>query len=240
MKNKTLRYCCKVFDFILDLLFPKYCVGCGKEGVWICTKCTQAITTIQKPTCPDCQRLSARGKFCPRCRDKSFLTGLIVAAYYQEGPLREAIHTFKYEGVFDLGKDLGEILVRTINDKNLPKTTLIIPVPLYPRRQTQRGYNQAEILARQVSIAYTWPMIKNKLVRIKKADKTQVELSSTARRKNVKGIFSWRGKEDELKGKTILLVDDVYTTGATLQECAKILRRHASVKEIWGLVLAKA
>ncbi|MCL5794921.1 MAG: double zinc ribbon domain-containing protein, partial [Patescibacteria group bacterium] len=80
------------FDFLLDLLFPKYCVGCGQEGVWICQKCQKKIVLVSSPTCPVCKKLTKAGKFCADCRKKSFLSGLIVAAYYQEGPLKEAIH----------------------------------------------------------------------------------------------------------------------------------------------------
>lgn len=231
----------KTYNFVLDLLFPKYCVGCGKEGRWLCPDCFNKIVFVSEPTCPSCNRLTVSGKFCPRCRLKSNLTGVIVAAYYQEGPLKEAIHTFKYEGVFDLAKDLGDILIRTLENHKISKKAVLIPVPLHKKRRAKRGFNQAELLAREISQCIPHhPLLVNSLTRIKQTPKTQVELSGRARRENVKGIFAWRGRPDELEGKTILLVDDIYTTGATLQECAKVLRREAGAREVWGVVLAKA
>lgn len=240
LKTKNEKVKIKNFyDFILDLIFPKYCVGCGQEGFWICPECQKKIVLIKKPTCPNCHRLTKNGRFCPRCRKKSYLTSVLVAAYYQEGPLKEAIHTFKYEGVFDLKEDLGNLLIKTMENANLPKTTIIIPVPLHRHRQAMRGYNQAELLAKIIGDDFHFPLAKNILTR-KKTKHTQVELSGKARRLNVQSIFSYTGENRLLKGKTILLVDDIYTTGATLQECAKVLRRDAGAKRIWGIVLAKA
>lgn len=244
MSNKIYNLILITYNFILDLLFPKYCLGCGREGFWICPSCQKKIVFIQKPTCPLCNRLTSRGQFCPRCRPHSYLTGLLVAAYYKEGPLKEAIHTFKYEGVFDLAKDLGQLLIARLSLKTPQgwhkEGTLIIPVPLPKKRQAQRGFNQAEFLARQLAMVNSkWLLLINRLIRHKATKKTQVELSGKARRENVQGVFSWRGEPDELKGKTILLVDDIYTTGATLQECAKVLRQQAGARQVWGVVLAK-
>lgn len=255
----------KIVNFILDLLFPKHCVGCDKEGSWLCNKCANDIVKIKTPICPTCQKITLYGQFCPKCRAKTNLTGVIVAAYYEEGPLKEAIHTYKYEGVFDLASDLGKLLCDKLN--LLPPTLIrlaserpefhrrtrwnkvgvvMIPVPLHKKRKAQRGYNQAELLARQINIKNERLKTKNgliltqKLIRHKYQKKSQTELSGSARRKNLVNCFSWVGDKNELKGKIVFLVDDVYTTGSTLNECAKILRRDAGVKEVWGLVLAKA
>lgn len=242
----------KTSDFILDLLFPKYCLGCNKEGEWICDKCQKKIILIKQKTCPNCQRITKFGQFCQRCRDKFDLTGAIVAAYYENGPLKEAMHTFKYEGVFDLANDLGKLFHNKLN--LLPPPCLaesrrarwnkvgivIIPVPLHKKRQAMRGFNQAELLARQIAQKNKLVLVKNQLIRHKYQKKSQAELSGKARRESLKNCFSWVGHPHELKGKTVLLVDDVYTTGSTLNECAKVLRNQAGADEIWGLVLAKA
>lgn len=227
------------FDFFLDLVFPKYCVGCAQEGFWICSDCKKQIVLVKQPTCPTCHRLTKKGRFCPKCRKKSYLTGVLVAAYYQEGPLKEAIHTFKYEGVYDLKNDLGDLLAKKITQAKFPKSTIIIPIPLHRQRRAMRGYNQAELLAQVVCDHFPYQMTKNILAR-KKTKYTQVELSGKARRKNVRGIFAYIGKKNLLKNKIIILVDDIYTTGTTLEECARVLRRDAGAKQIWGLVLAKA
>lgn len=241
IKNLNLKI--KNFgDFILDLLFPINCVGCGKEGEWICSECQNEIIQIKEPTCPNCNRLTSNGKFCPRCREKSYLTGVIVAAYYKEGPLKEAIHTFKYDGVFDLAKDLGKILTGVLENR-WKKRAILIPVPLHKKRRAKRGYNQSELLTREINknvLRGVLPILINKLIRHKFTKKTQVELSGQKRRENMKNCFSWVGTKNELQGKTVILIDDIYTTGSTLQECARIIRQNAGVREVWGLVLAKA
>lgn len=242
--NSVQKIIENISNFCLDLIFPKFCVGCGVEGSWICPTCREQIICIKQPSCPICQRVTTQGQFCHRCRKKSSLTGLVVAAYYQEGPLKEAIHTFKYEGVFDLARDLGKILCDRLN--LIPPTkwnkvgVVVMPVPLHQSRQNRRGYNQSALLAKEICQNYHWQLAKNKLQRIKKTKHTQVELSGKARRENIKNCFSWAGKQNEYQNKIILLVDDIYTTGATLQECAKVLRRESGAKEIWGVVLAKA
>lgn len=231
-------HCINTSSFILDLLLPKFCVGCSKEGEWICPRCQEKIVLIKYPTCPKCARITKNGQFCPRCRKKSNISRLIVAAYYQEGPLKEAIHTFKYDGVFDLSKDLGKILVQAVKSNKISEKAIFMPVPLHKRRKMERGFNQSELLAKYV-VAGKWALDTNNLIRNKITKKTQAELSGQARRQNVKNIFSWRGKKNQYQGKTIILVDDVYTTGATLEECAKVLRKYSGASKIWALVLAK-
>lgn len=226
-------------DFILDLLFPKYCIGCGEEGQWICKLCQRKIVLIKNPTCPKCQRISKMGRFCERCRDQSQLKGLVTAAYYEDGPLKEAIHTFKYEGVADLKKELAKILIKSLVSHNFDNDMVVIPVPLHKKRKTQRGYNQSELLVKEILAHFDWQFC-NDLKRTKYTKKTQVELSGKDRRKNILNCFDWIGETDQLISKKVILVDDIYTTGATLEECAKILRQKSGVKEVWGLVLAKA
>jgi ComF family protein len=234
----------KATDFVLDLLFPKFCVGCSSEGKWLCEVCAKKIIQIKTPTCPTCQRVTPNGQFCQRCRSKSNLTGLIVAAYYEEGPLKEAIHTFKYDKIFDLADDLGKLLSgsldRSLMDKWTVRRTVIISVPLHKKRLAERGFNQAELLAKHIAGNSKWLQINSKLIRHKYQKKSQAELSGSARRKNLEDCFSWTGDQDELNGKIVILIDDVYTTGSTLNECAKTLRSQANAREVWGLVLAKA
>ncbi len=231
----------KATTFLLDLIFPKNCLECGKEGEWICKKCQKNIIFIKSPSCPQCQKLNQYGKFCPRCRPNSHLTGLIVAAHYQDGVLKEAIHTFKYEGVFDLKNELGRILAKRLERFKRLGAGTIVPVPLHKKRQARRGYNQAELLAKEL-VKY-FPNLKienNLLIKTKQPKHTQVELSGQKRRKNVHGCFSINKNKKNFGSGLVLLIDDIYTTGATLQECAKVIRKNCKVKEIWGLVLAKA
>jgi len=230
--SNILSFC---IAFFFDLLFPKNCIGCGKETRWICDECKRRIIYIKNPFCPKCNRLSPNGKVCRRCRDKSYLTGLIVAAYYNEGPLKEAIHAYKYEYIFGVHEELGKIITEAFY-KNKFSSCVIIPIPLHKKRQTQRGFNQSELLAKYLSSKTKNKLLVKKLVRLKNTE-PQIELSGRKRRENIKDAFSWKGK-DEIINQKVLLIDDVYTTGSTLEECAKVLKS-AGAKEIWGIVLAK-
>lgn len=221
------------------MVYPKYCVGCHKEGFWLCKNCTKKIVLINKAYCPICSRLNDRGQFCSRCRVKTDLTGVIIAAHYKEGPLKEAIHTYKYDGIFDLKYDLSRLLIESLKRRNITMPYLMVPVPLHHSRLGQRGFNQSELLCKEI-IRYcsNFQLISNKLIRVKKTPH-QVDLDRKERIENIKNQFEWFGDIDELKGKKVIVVDDVYTTGSTLNECARVLRRSAKAKEVWGLVIAK-
>lgn len=252
--SKILKLIKKSSVLVLDTLFPRFCVGCGKEGMWLCSKCQDAILIVQSQVCPECNRLSPEGKYCLRCRyeidrqidgktkrtkvskKRRALEGIIVAAYYEEGPLREIIHNYKYNGVTELTEVLGEMLYNAL--KRNFQFEIITFVPLHPRRLAQRGYNQAELLAHNLAKKSNIECLA--LLKKKKQTKRQVLLTGKKRRQNLKGVFELRMKNDELriKEKNIIIVDDVTTTGATLNECARVLK-DAGAKEIWGLVVAR-
>ncbi len=238
--NKDLKLKIKNYkDFFLDLIYPKYCVGCSEEGAWLCEKCRQEIIIIRKPFCPTCNKLTPKGQFCSNCRNKTNLTGVIIAAYYKEGPIKEAIHTFKYDGIFDLSDKLGKILIEALNIRKINGNYILMPVPLHSIRYNQRGFNQSELLSNVVSEKFSnFLLSTQQLIRIKQSAH-QVDLNREQRISNAKNQFDWCGKANELIAKKIILVDDVYTTGATLNECAKILREKAGAREVWGLVVAK-
>lgn len=226
----------KVKQFFLDLLFPKKCVGCGKEGVWFCDKCFEKIVLVKALSCPLCNRLTSRGQFCSRCRSRTSLTGVITAAHYKEGPLKEAIHNFKYNRVKDLVYNLADILSLRL-EQGFPQGRLVlVPVPLHRQREAERGFNQAKELAKVISKYFDIEIIE--CLKRKKNTAPQVEKTGMDRRKNVVGAFSLAGQAKKIENKTVLLVDDVFTTGTTLSECAIELRK-AGARQVWGLVLAK-
>lgn len=150
--------------------------------------------------------------------------------------MRELIHNFKYNHILALGDFLAGILVDAL-EGNLPLKDdfLITPVPLYWLRQSARGYNQAEILAKAVS--QRLKLTSKNIIIKKRRTKRQVDLKGKKRRQNLKDVFVVR-QSLNMTGKTIILVDDITTTGTTLQECAKVLKR-AGARRVWGLVIAK-
>jgi ComF family protein len=154
---------------------------------------------------------------------------------YFEGPLREAIHQFKYRPCRALGRPLA--LWMTKNICPVDGIDRIIPVPLHTSRLRQRGFNQALILAHGISKTFTLPLSYDNLKRVRPT-RPQVELSAEERIKNVAGAFALRNP-DELKGLDVLLIDDVFTTGATMNECARVLK-DAGVSRVTALTIARA
>lgn len=230
----------KILDWFLDLIFPKYCVSCNVEGDWICSKCYKKIIQIKKPFCPYCNRLTSQGNFCANCRKKSFLSGVIIAAHYQEGPLKEAIHNYKYNGVHSMTPYLGQIIFKVIRDHQKIINPVIIPVPLSRKRLAERGYNQSELLAKYLYKKIPSSSLNTKIIKKIKHMPTQVSLNRSQRLQNPINTFSYCGHKGELNKKIVLLVDDIYTTGATLQNCAKLIKKYNRPKSLWAIVLAKA
>jgi ComF family protein len=226
------------WEFLLDLIFPKFCVGCGSEGKWVCSDCQGKVIKVATQICPECGRISENGKYCKTCSRDHKLSGIVVAAYYEEGPVKEAIHNLKYNHVIELKYFLGELVAESLqaNLDIIGGESILTAVPLHYLRKAQRGYNQAELLASNV--AAELKLQKNFKI-IKKIRKTnsQVSKSGKKRRENLKNSFKIIDKL-AVKNRHIIIVDDVTTTGATLEECAKVLKA-AGAKKVWGLVVAK-
>ena len=230
--NKEVTFKAKVF--LLDLLFPKFCLGCGLEGGWLCPACQDQILLVKTQVCPICERVSSGGRYCPKCRRGRYLSGMIVSCYYDEGPSKEIIHNLKYHGIRELGNFLGKMLADALAE-NLPiKDVVLSFVPLHFLREKQRGFNQAEILAQTTSQKLNLPL--ERFLRKVRFTKRQVDLRGKERRENLKNVFRILPAVN-LSGKTIVLIDDIATTGTTLEECAQILRG-AGARMVWGLVVA--
>ncbi len=243
--------CAKIF--LLELFFPQFCINCGKEGFYLCQDCFSLIDFPENLYCPFCYppRISLLGKTCNRCRKKGKkLKGLIFAAPYQNFIIRKIIGRFKYEPyVKDLAKILADLIIHQLktveklpslfkkhNRKLSPANFILVPLPLTKRKQRKRGFNQAQEIAKELSNFLKIPVANNVLLKIKET-LPQVALSKEERIKNVKGAFFCK-KSDKVKGKTIFLVDDVFTTGSTMEECARLLKE-AGAKEIWGITAAR-
>lgn len=225
--------------FLLDLVFPPRCVNCQVANSWLCAACRQEITFIDGAVCDRCgtpMPVTGVGG-CPQCQHNplQFIDGIRSAAYFENNPVRPAIHFLKYRNHKAIAAILGEIMADTYQRYGL-ETDVIVPVPLHAARLRERGYNQCELLAREVSSLLQLPVDTTSLQRIRPT-KSQMKLGATERHQNVIDAFACR--DQALTGRNVLLIDDVCTTGSTLDACACALKQ-AGVISVWGITLAKA
>ena len=181
--------------------------------------------------------LDGPGPVCAACPERARGLDYVRAAARYDGVTREALHAFKFRGRRALATPLGDLLVETATGR-LPAgpPDVLLPVPLHPRRERERGFNQAALLARALGRAWSRPVREDVLVRTV-ATASQTELDATARRANVRNAFRIR-RPALVAGRHVALVDDVFTTGATLSECARCLRE-AGAARVGALTLAR-
>lgn len=228
----------KSIKFILDLLFPIACQRCGAEGDYLCLACQ---TKIEPPItrCLACGKNSPAGRVHAECKNsRTHLAGLLVAADYRETSIQRLIWHMKYNSVHTAATALSRILADYLVKADLLDYfagAAVIPVPLHSRRQKERGYNQAALLAENLAraLGLDYRPILKKI----RPTKSQTDLSRVARMENVRDSFA-ASPLPSLGERKILLIDDVATTGATLNECARELKKQ-SPAEIWGLVVAR-
>lgn len=265
MNHELLKITKNIWLFFLDLIFPIECLGCGREGRWLCGDCFKEIKLKPKQYCLHCKKENNFGQFCQPCQIIYSLNGVWIAALYDEILVSRAIKSLKYHFTEGLTDDLSKLMIlfadkllehgRVLKSgldsgvdwknfkrvENLPlailnfKDNLVVPVPLSRKRLRWRGFNQAELLAKKVAEKYGLALDSHNLIRIKHK-KPQAKLNEIHRLENIKGCFSWQG--GNLNKKNIILIDDVVTTGATLNECAKVLKA-SGAGEVFGLVVAK-
>lgn len=220
---------------LADLLFPAHCLGCGRGGDYLCPACQDALPWIGPPFCRRCGLPLRRGELCPDCQASPRDIDGIRSLFLMQGLAREAIHKFKYENLRALAWPLGGLLWRYLEANPLPADALV-PVPLHPRRLRQRGHNQAALLARELGQRSGLPVVEGMLTKIRHSPAQARASSAAQRRANVEGAFACRDRR--LEGRRALLIDDVCTTGATLEACAATLKK-AGAASAWGLTLAR-
>lgn len=234
--------------FILDTVFPIYCIGCDKEGVWFCEKCFGKIPFKLEQVCPICKKIIIpSGKVCFDCKGENSIDGILVASFYKKNKektiLAKLIHYHKYRFALGLGAVLGKILEKSILNSALPLPEIIIPVPLHPRRLRWRGFNQAQLLAQylgeNLTPGFPLPVYPNAILR-NRYTKPQMEIKDKRQREiNTQDAFTLNSQTaPEINGKIIFLIDDLATTGSTLFECSKVLKK-AGAKKVYGVVLAR-
>lgn len=220
---------------VLDLLFPPRCLVCGRVDSWLCAECTSRLPWITGPVCARCGLPLEHAGLCARCRKEPLRLSMIRSLMLFEDPLRAAIHRLKYRHGWQMARPLGALMAEYWQAHPLP-ADVVVPVPLHPARFLRRGYNQSALLAGELGRRVGLPLDESALQRVR-ATATQMRLKAAERRRNVAGAF--RCADGRLRGRNVLLVDDVCTTGATLEACADALRE-AGAGDVWALTLARA
>jgi len=227
---------------LIDLIFPKKCVVCKKHGSYLCENCFTFLSFDPKSLCLLCNNPTFNNLTHPRCKRKYAIDGCFSAISYNK-TTQKLIYNFKYKPYLtDLKYVLVDLFYESIIQNEQFQNQIkkgdwvFVPVPLSAAKLRKRGYNLAEILAKELSKKFNFP-VQNILERTKET-KTQVGLSNLQRRLNIKEAFVVKNQKFKLKNQNIFLVDDVVTTGSTLLEAAKILKK-AGAQKVFGLTLAR-
>jgi len=231
----------KVFKTFLDIVLPPVCYMCGKScssKYGLCDFCLEKIHPIPPPHCQKCgRRVTTSESLCAECIAKKSCVERGWSCCHYKDTIKECIHLFKYRGYVGLVDIFKDVMAGFIKKHRIhEEVNFIVPVPIYATKKRERTYNHAEVLARSLSKFFVIPMDTKNLKKIKWTQ-SQSELGKEKRLKNVKDTFLAVDR-NVFSGKSILLVDDVYTTGATIDECAKILLL-AGAGKVFSLVLAR-
>ncbi len=203
----------------LDLLYPPRCVLCGAGGVFLCERCIEALPAADGPRCDRCW-LPLRGDACLACLMEPGQLAHLRAVFRYERGVRQVVHAFKFSGQSSLAPDIGRLMAGAYTQHGL-EADVIVPVPLTGARQRARGYNQALLMANEVSKLNGVPVLEA----LRRTGNSVAQASSASaeeRHRNVEGVFRL-AKGRDVSGARVLLIDDVATTGATLNACAAVL-----------------
>lgn len=225
---------------LADLLFPPRCVGCGRSGRYFCDPCWAGVRHAVQTICPQCGRPSAAGLAHARCRKKYGLDGVCFLFAYEE-LIKKTVKKLKYRRVTKLVEELaGRLKPADFAHPILDKQWTLVPVPLHRRRENERGFNQAALLGEALASRFSWEFIPDLLVRTRWT-RPQAYLKKAKRLKNMAGAFAIRPRHPIILSSchpNILLFDDIWTTGATLRECGKVVKK-AGAETVWALTLAR-
>lgn len=221
---------------VLDLIFPPKCVSCKRLGEgYLCTTCIESFSPIGDAVCPVCGDPGAAGDLCFRCQQQHPAFERVRSGFRFEGAVQQAVHGLKYEGLKQLAYPLSQALVSVMEQP--AASTLLCAVPLHPHRLAERGYNQARLLTDALSGYWQMPVLPVDALTRTRHTASQVGLDYPSRQANVQDAFA--ASPEQVHGRDILLVDDVCTTGATLNACAVALLT-AGAKQVDGITLARA
>ncbi|HEY5791718.1 MAG TPA: ComF family protein [Chthoniobacterales bacterium] len=228
----------------IEVALPAHCVSCGnaaRRGAAFCRDCRRRLPRIRGARCEVCSEpfsAADEGLVCTNCRGRNFYFVATIASYRANGEIRELIHRLKYNRELHLRRPLGWLLRRNLLDDRLRgvKFDGLVPVPLHPLREREREFNQSRLLAEELAQRAKVP-VWDDLKRIR-ATETQTHFDRHERMQNLRGAFVLR-RMDRVPGQTLALIDDVFTTGSTLNECARVLLE-AGARTVWALTVARA
>ncbi len=233
---------------MLDLVFPPRCVGCrifdtAQPPRYLCKRCLGAIPLKRSYECVGCDVPTPHGLTCRACIRTWALDQLCAVATYSHPTIKAALHAYKYRFIPAVARPLADLMRRWLRDRTkrglslFAANPLVVPVPLHQRRYNWRGFNQAELLAHALAGTYQQVLRTDVLVRTKVGPQQAQTEDRNERLENVRGLFACP-LPGIVRNRDILLIDDVCTTGATLNECARVLK-DAGARAVAALVIAK-
>jgi len=230
-----------LFNQIIDLIFPKICLGCNcrleKEHLFLCLECEAALEFLAGNICEICGSVKEANR-CKTCETNTFSFSKACSVFHFNKVVQNLIHELKYSEMTKIAKYLGEFAVEYLSEfEPFENVDIVSPVPLHKVKKRARGFNQAEFLTKKIAEKMNWQHIPNLVLR-KKFTKTQTKLKRNQRQINVSGAFVLNPKFDVAK-KNILIVDDVFTTGSTVNAISKLLKNNG-VSKIYVLTIARA
>jgi len=227
---------------LLDWIYPPKCVACriifdpvhNKPRPWLCDNCRPLLTLVPMPVCPKCGHprnfgdtpASHFSHSCLSCQTRQFHFKSHRACYIYSDVIRDMIHDIKFRSQRHIAQGLGHLLAEAFQDADIT-ADYILPVPLHPSKKRSRGFNQATILSRPLSVSLGIPLVEKMIKRIKKT-LPQSGLSVPSREQNLSQAFTYSGKKYSAANKSILIIDDIFTSGATMNTCAKLLIEHGA------------
>ncbi len=230
-----------MFWNLINLLFPVTCMFCRQpllsteEAGFLCTSCRQREPFFEEAGCPLCAARPGHSFCCARGEGNPFsFSGTVALGWYRHD-LKECLHRLKYGGRSNLAKPLGQLLGRRVAEEGWQDLAAIVPIPLHPQRLKERGYNQSRLLARPVAVSLALPLT-DLLVRSKNTA-PQTKMNRSERLCNLQGAFHLKMPfPSPLAGKTLLLVDDIFTTGSTLEAASALLMSEGAGKVVNAVV----
>jgi competence protein ComFC len=227
-------------EIILNFLFPRRCVACSRWENYLCTQCITKVEYLDQQYCPSCHQVSPMGLNCHGCKKTSYLDQIYSVCWYR-GVVRSLISEFKYEkGVQDISSFAKVIIANRLSMDELSfwRNSFVTAVPLNWQRRNERGFNQSEELARGLADLHKLKYRFDLLKRLRNTDH-QAWLKKNERDSNVKHAFDVGNPRDNLRSAEVILVDDVFTTGSTMNECARILKVELGIGKVYGFTFTR-